>query len=73
MTGSFGQLIIVVDIKDAYPVLSIQPDDRPMQGIKWDFDRGAELFLDNRLCMGLSSSPFIFTQISNFVARCGAR
>ena len=39
----------------------------------WDFGSGVELFLDNRMCMGLSSSSFIFTCISDFVVRCCAR
>ena len=35
-------------------------------------DRGVEYFCDNRMSMGLSS-PYIFTHIGNFVARCATR
>ena len=28
------------------------------------------LAVDNRLCMGLSSNPYMFSKISDFIARC---
>ena len=64
-----------IDIKDAYRAVSIHLADCPKQGIKWRFG-GAEEYsymIDNRLCMGLSSSPFIFSKILDFVVRCALR
>ena len=65
--------ISITDIQDAYRAVSIHPSDRIRQGIPWDFGHGIEYLLDNRLCMGLSSSPYIFTKISDFIARCANR
>ena len=64
-----------IDIKDAYRAVHIHPGDRTKQGLKWKF-KGERVFtymVDNRLCMGLSSSPFIFSCISDFVVRCAER
>ena len=43
-----------------------------MQGLSWYFNDGEGLvFLrDNRLCMGLNSSSYVFSKISDFVIRC---
>lgn len=64
-----------IDIKDAYRAVQIHPGDRDRQGLKWQFEgEGFVTYMvDNRLCMGLSSSPFIFSRISDFVVRCGRR
>ena len=65
--------IAIIDIKDAYRAIFIHPSDRPRQGILWDFGDGPQFYLDNHLSMGLSSSPYIFSKISDFVIRCGIR
>lgn len=64
-----------IDIKDAYRAVHIDPRDRCRQGLKWAFkgDDVATYMVDNRLCMGLSSSPYIFSRVSDFVVRCAAR
>lgn len=65
--------IAVVDISDAYRSVSIHPSDRSYQGISWDFGEGPVHLEDNRLSMGLSSSPYIFSKISDFITRCSVR
>ena len=40
------------------------------QGLSWDFGDGVINLRDNHFCMSLSSSPFVFSQISDFMVRC---
>ena len=68
-----GDYIAVVDISDAYRSVNIHPLDRTLQGIAWDFGDGQVFLEDNRLSMGLSSSPYIFSKISDFITRCSVR
>ena len=72
-----GDYLSTVDIKDAYRAVSIHPRDRDRQGLHWDFDpaRGSNCtyMKDNRLCMGLASSPYVFSKISDFIVRCATR
>ena len=70
-----GDFIATIDIKDVYRAISIHPVGRPHQAIQWDWGtgKGPELFFDNPLCMRLSSSPYIFNHISDFVVCCAAR
>ena len=69
-----GDYMSTIDIKDAYRAVSIHPRDRERQGLHWIF-RGKECtyMKDNRLCMGLSSSPYVFSKISDFIVRCAIR
>ena len=71
-----GDHLASIDIKDAYRAVPIHPVDRSKQGIKWEFsgdDGRVTYMVDNRLCMGLSSSPYIFSKLSDFVVRCAVR
>ena len=72
-----GDYLSTVDIKDAYRAIAIHPRDRDRQGLHWDFDpldpSACTYMKDNRLCMGLSSSPYVFSKISDFVVRCAVR
>ena len=72
-----GDYLSTVDIKDAYRAVSIHPRDRDRQGLHWDFDprKGSDCtyMKDNRLCMGLASSPYVFSKISDFIVRCAIR
>lgn len=70
-----GDYLCSIDIKDAYRAVAIYPGDRTKQGLRWRFaGEDSDTYLrDNRLCMGLSSSPFIFNKLSDFVVRCAAR
>ena len=72
-----GDYLSTVDIKDAYRAVSIHPRDRDRQGLHWNFDptegSNCTYMKDNRLCMGLASSPYVFSKISDFVVRCAVR
>lgn len=68
-----GDYMATVDIKDAYRSLNTHPSCRERQGLVWDFGKGKVYLRDNRLCMGLSSSPFVFSKVSDFVVRCLVR
>ena len=66
-----GDYIGTLDIKDAYRAVNIHPSDRQFQGLRCNMGlNNYKIFEDNRLCMGLSSSPYIFSKISDFVVRC---
>ena len=65
--------LATVDISNAYRAVSTHPDCRERQGLAWDFGEGLTYLRDNRLCMGLSSSPYVFSKISDFVLRCLVR
>lgn len=68
-----GDYLATVDISNAYRAVNTHPDSRVRQGLTWDFGEGVIYMRDNRLCMGLSSSPFVFSKISDFVVRCLSR
>ena len=68
-----GDYMATVDISNAYRAINIHPGCRERQGLSWDFGDGLTHLRDNRLCMGLSSSPFVFSKISDFVVRCMVR
>ena len=68
-----NDVLATVDISNAYRAVNIHPDSRDRQGLAWDFGDGIIFMRDNRLCMGLSSSPYVFSKISDFVVRCLVR
>ena len=68
-----GDHLATVDISNAYRAVNTHPDSRVRQGLAWDFGNGTCFMRDNRLCMGLSSSPFVFSKISDLVVRCLCR
>lgn len=69
-----GEFMSVVDISDAYRAVNIHPSSACRQGLSWQFAKGVTTHLrDNRLCMGLSSSPFVFSKLSDFIVRCMVR
>lgn len=71
---TWGEYMSVVDIADAYRAVSIHPASASRQGLTWQFEEGVTTFIrDNRLCMGLSASPYVFSKISDFVVRCMVR
>ena len=69
--GGTTCVLYTLDIKDTYRAVSIHPDDRVRQGLWGQVKANGEYryFYDNRRCMGLASSPYIFSRISNFVVR----
>ena len=68
-----GDFICTVDISNAYRAVNTHPVSRNRQGLKWIFSGETQFLRDNRLCMGLSSSPYIFSKISDFIVRCLVR
>ena len=68
-----GDYMATVDISNAYRAVNIHPACRERQGLSWDFGEGIVYMQDNRLCMGLSSSPFVFSKLSDFIVRCMVR
>ena len=51
------------DVQNAYHIVPIHTEDRPLLGMKW---RGA-FYVDMVLPFGVRSAPYIFTCIANLV------
>ena len=60
----------VTDIESAYRTIHVSPAHRTFQGFKWVINGEEEYLEDLRLCFGLRSAPFIFTQFSDFIVKC---
>ena len=69
-TMTRGMHFGVVDIRAAYRSIAIHPDDRGKQGFVWDLDGVEDYYHDCAMAFGTRCSPFIFTQITEFVIRC---
>ena len=62
--------LVKMDLKDAYRVIPVHPDDHHLLGIRWQ----DQVFLDRSLPFGLRSAPKIFTAVADMVAwsiHCG--
>ena len=68
-----GCYMASVDISSAYRSVSIHPSQWKYQGVRWIMSGSEELLFDVRICFGVRTAPFLFTQISNFITRCMAR
>ena len=51
-----GAQLAKIDLKNAYRIIPVHPDDRPLLGMSW----GSEVFLKAALPFGLRSAPKIF-------------
>ena len=56
-----GALLVKADIKEAYRMVPIHPQDQRLLGVQW---RG-EIFIDRRLPFGLRSAPKIFSAVAD--------
>ena len=56
-------LLAKVDIKSAYRIVPVHPEDRPLLGMEW---KGA-LYVDTCLPFGLRSAPRIFTALADML------
>lgn len=56
-----GAFIVKADIKEAYRMVPIHPEDQRLLGIAWEGDT----FVDARLPFGLRSAPKIFNAIAD--------
>lgn len=58
-----------IDIKSAYRLLAIHPQDRHLLGCRWQ----GSLYVDTALPFGLCSAPKIFNAVADAVAWCFLR
>ena len=56
-----GTLLSKLDLKSAYRMIPVHPDDQPLLGISW----GASVYLDAALPFGLRSAPKIFSAVAD--------
>ena len=56
-----GALMGKMDIKSAYCIVPVHPDDQLLLGVKWQ----GGVYVDTRLLFGLRSAPLIFTAIAD--------
>ena len=57
-------VLIKVDLKNAYRILPIHPEDMHLLGISW----GGNTYIDRALPFGLRSAPLIFTAFADAIA-----
>ena len=61
-----GALLVKADVKAAYRLVPVHPDDRELLAVEWKGER----FLDARLPFGLRSAPIIFTAVADAIEWC---
>ncbi len=61
-----GALLAKLDIKSAYRLVPVHPEDRPLLGMRW---RGKD-YIDCMLPFGLRSAPKVFTAIADGLEWC---
>lgn len=61
-----GSLFAKIDIKSAYHLVSVHPDDRVFLGMKWK----DKVLVDGMLPFGLRSAPKIFTAVADALEWC---
>ena len=54
-----GALMAKIDVKSAYRLVPVHPDDRYLLGVKWE----DQLYVDCMLPFGLRSAPVIYTAV----------
>lgn len=53
------------DIRNAFRHVPIRPEHWDLQGFEWS----GKLYIDLRMCFGLSIAPYVFWRISNYIAK----
>ena len=61
-----GALLAKADIKSAYHLVQVHPDDRPLLAVEW---RGST-YVDGMLPCGLRSAPKVFTAVADALEWC---
>ena len=56
-----GTLMAKMDIKEAYRMVPVHPEDRLLLGMKWK----GQTYIDKTLPLGLHSAPLIFTAVGD--------
>ena len=59
-----GTMLVKSDLKDAYRIVPVHPDDYHLLGIAWD----ECVYVDRALPFGLCSAPKIFSVVADFIA-----
>lgn len=59
-----GTMQVKIDLKDAYRLIPVHPDDYHLLGIGWD----GYTYVDRALPFGLRSAPKIFSAVADFIA-----
>ena len=59
-----GTLLAKVDLKHAYRIVPVHPDDHPLLGLCWE----KEVYIDTALPFGLRSAPKIFSALADALA-----
>lgn len=62
-----GDYMSVIDIKNAYRCVSVNPEQIRYQGLSWEIEGEQRYLIDNRLCFGLRCGPYFFNLISEFI------
>ena len=58
-----GAQLAKVDIRSAYRIVTVHPDDGPLLGMMWE----GTLYVDTALLFGLRSAPKIFNSVADAV------
>ena len=58
-----GTELAKMDIKQAYRLVPVHPDDRRLLGIEWQ----EEVYIDKCLPFGLCSAPILFSAVADAV------
>jgi len=56
-----GTLLAKVDLKEAYRMVPVHPQDRPLLGMEWE----GQVYVDTALPFGLRSAPKIFNALAD--------
>ena len=56
-----GSFLAKVDVRQAYRIVPVHPEDRPLLGMMWE----GSLFVDSALPFGLRSAPKIFSAVAD--------
>ena len=59
-----GSLLVKIDLKDAYRMIPVHPDDYHLLGVTW----AGQTYVDRALPFGLRSAPKIFTAFADLIA-----
>ena len=60
LAGGKGAMLAKVDIKSAFRIIPVRPEDRELLGIHWR----DKFYIDRCLPFGLRSAPFLFNQVA---------
>ena len=58
-----GASLVKADIKEAYQIIPVHPEDRQLLGIRWK----GWVYIDRVLPFGLRSAPKIFSAVADAV------